>query len=267
MVHFFETIDLESLKAIAYEASEAVMKIYQNDFLVAYKEDLTPLTIADTKANEIICKRLQTLFPSIPIMSEENDTIDYEVRKEWEYYWCIDPIDGTKEFVEKNGEFTINIALIHNKKPVIGVVYAPTTDEMYSAKKGFGAYKNGQKLPLKINNKPKDFLTVVTSKSHFSEQTKMFIEKLADKEIKLISKGSSLKLCMVAEGTADIYPRLSPTMEWDTAAADIVVRESGKMVYRYDENIQCNDFETMRLHLKPMIYNKTNLLNPFFVVF
>ena len=248
-----DKIDIEDIKTIALEAAEAIMKIYVKDFSIEYKDDKSPLTEADTKANEIICKRLEELYPTIPMMSEENKEVPFDVRKNWEYYWCIDPIDGTKEFIKKNDEFTINIALVHKNTPVLGVVYAPAIDEMYSAKKGYGAFKNNQKLPLFVNPNPEEKLVVVASKSHLSEETQAFIDALDSKEIEQISKGSSLKLCMVAEGIADIYPRLAPTMEWDTAAADAIVRESGNMTYQYE-----ND--------KPMIYNKENLLNPWFIV-
>jgi len=246
-------IDLDNIVKIAKEAGDVIMEIYQKDFSIDYKDDNSPLTEADTQSNEIICKALEEAYPNIPLLSEENKEIPYEVRKDWEYYWCIDPIDGTKEFIKKNGEFTINIALIHKDTPVLGVVYAPDLGDMYKAKKGEGAFKNGKKLPLQTNPNPEKKLTVVASKSHLSEETQAFIDKLDTKEIEQVSKGSSLKLCMVAEGLADIYPRLAPTMEWDTAAADAVVRESQKMSY---------DFETN----KPLIYNKKNLLNPWFVV-
>lgn len=248
-----DKIDIEDIKTIAIEAAEAIMKIYAKDFSVEYKDDKSPLTEADTKANEIICKRLEELYPTIPMMSEENKEVPFDVRKNWEYYWCIDPIDGTKEFIKKNDEFTINIALIHKDTPVLGVVYAPAINEMYSAKKGQGAFKNAQKLPLFTNSNPEEKLFVVASKSHLSEETQAFIDALDSKELEQISKGSSLKLCMVAEGIADIYPRLAPTMEWDTAAADAIVRESGNMTYQYENN-------------KPMMYNKENLLNPWFIV-
>jgi len=246
-------IDLEKIVAIAKVAGDAIMEIYKKDFTVEYKEDDSPLTAADTKANEIICSALEKLYPNIPIMSEENKQTDYEIRKCWEYYWCIDPIDGTKEFIKKNDEFTVNIALIHKDMPVLGVVYAPAIDEMYKAKKGEGAFKNGEKLPLRINQNPEEKLHVVASKSHLSEETQEFIDNLETKEIEQVSKGSSLKLCMVATGEADIYPRLAPTMEWDTAAADAIVREAGKMTYSQKNN-------------QPMVYNKENLLNPWFVV-
>jgi len=244
-------INLKDIENIALDAGKVIMSIYEEDCNIEYKDDNSPLTKADIKANEIICNALEKLYPQIPIISEENRQIEYEVRKKWEYYWCIDPIDGTKEFIKKNGEFTINIALIHNNTPVLGVVYAPALEEMYSAKKGEGAFKNEQKLPLGINKNKKMY--VVTSKSHLSIETQEFIDALDTKEVEQISKGSSLKLCMVAEGIADIYPRLSPTMEWDTAAADAIVREAGKMTYQFDS--EC-----------PIVYNKQNLLNPWFVV-
>lgn len=230
-----------------------MMRIYEQDFSVAYKEDESPLTQADKASNTIICDALKHAFPHIPIMSEENEQTPYDVRKGWEYYWCIDPLDGTKEFIKKNGEFTVNIALIHHGEPILGVVYAPVLEEMYWAKKGEGAYKNGARLPLHVNTSPSEKLLVVASKSHLSPETQAFIDALPTKRIEQVSKGSSLKLCMVAEGVADIYPRLAPTMEWDTAAADAIVRESGKMTYRYQSEM-------------PLYYNKQELLNPWFVV-
>ncbi len=244
-------IKLDDIVEIAKEAGNVIMQIYRRDFKIEYKDDKSPLTEADTKANEIICSALIELYPNIPIMSEENKRIEYEVRKNWKYYWCIDPIDGTKEFIKKNGEFTVNIALIYKNTPVLGVVYAPAIDEIYKAKKGEGAFKNGIKLPIPRDD---DKYIVVASKSHMSNETQNFIDNIkTDKEKVLISKGSSLKLCMVADGTADIYPRLAPTMEWDTAAADAIVMESGKMSYQFKSQ-------------EPMIYNNKKLLNPWFVV-
>ncbi len=248
-------INIEDIKEIALQAGKVIMDIYQKDFAVDYKDDKSPLTEADLKSNEIICSKLEALYPAIPIMSEENKEVAFDKRKSWEYYWCIDPIDGTKEFIKKNGEFTVNIALIHQNIPVLGIVYAPALGDMYSAKQGEGAFKNGQKLPLHINDTPEKSLHIVASKSHLSEETQAFIDTLAKttENIKQVSKGSSLKLCMVAEGIADIYPRLAPTMEWDTAAADAVVREAGKMTYQFENQ-------------KPIVYNKENLLNPWFIV-
>ena len=248
-------IDLEVIVAIAKEAGDAIMKIYIRDFQIDYKDDKSPLTEADTKSNEIICDALEKAYPEIPLLSEENKEVAYNDRKDWEYYWCIDPIDGTKEFIKKNGEFTVNIALIHNDTPVLGVVYAPALNDMYKAKKGDGAFKNNKKLPLEVNQTPEKLLRVVASKSHLSEETQAFIDEVGKgtQNIEQVSKGSSLKLVMVAEGSADIYPRLAPTMEWDTAAADAIVRESGKMTYQFENN-------------NAVVYNKKNLLNPWFIV-
>jgi len=248
-----KSIELKEIVIIAKAAGDAIMKIYEKDFTIEYKDDKSPLTEADTKSNEIICNALQNLYPDIPILSEENKAAPYEERKDWEYFWLIDPIDGTKEFIKKNGEFTVNIALIHKDTPVLGVVYAPALGDMYRAKKGEGAYKNNQKLPLHVNTTPEKKLFVVASKSHLSQETQEFIDKLETETIEQVSKGSSLKLCMVAEGVADIYPRLAPTMEWDTGAADAIVRESGKMTYQFENN-------------QAIIYNKENLLNPWFIV-
>ena len=248
-----ENINIKRVKDIALSAGEIIMEIYNKNFSIEYKDDNSPLTEADTKSNEFICDRLKELHPNIPIMSEENKEIAYNERQSWEYYWCVDPIDGTKEFIKKNGEFTINIALICAGVPVLGIVYAPALDDLYWAKEGEGAYKNGQILPLQKNTTPKEKLYVVASKSHLSSETQAFIDSLEAKEIEQVSKGSSLKLCMVAEGNADIYPRLAPTMEWDTAAADAIVRESGKMTYQFENE-------------EPLLYNKENLLNPWFIV-
>ena len=246
-----EKIKLDDIEFIAKEAGKAVMEIYKKDFSIEYKEDNSPLTEADVRANEIICSFLEKLYPHIPIISEENKEIDYEIRKNWEYYWCIDPIDGTKEFVKKNGEFTINIALLYKNIPILGVVYAPAIDELYKAKKGEGAFKNGMLLPLKRDD---NLYMIAISNSHLTQKYQEFVENMPSlKKKKVIKKGSSLKLCMVASGEVDIYPRLSPCMEWDTAAADAIVRESGKKIYQV---------ETKEL----LVYNKKELLNPWFVV-
>jgi len=252
----YRHINIEDIKDIAIKAGEVIMEIYNKDFQVEYKDDKSPLTHADTKSNELICRLLNELYPHIPIISEENKQTSYHERKNWECYFCVDPIDGTKEFIKKNGEFTVNIALIHKNTPVLGVVYAPALNDIYHAKKDEGAFKNNQKLPLKTNTNPKEKLSVVASKSHLSIETQEFIENLDTKKIEQVSKGSSLKLCMVAEGVADIYPRLAPTMEWDTAAADAIVRMAGKMTYIFD-----NELNEM-----PVVYNKEDLLNPWFVV-
>ena len=244
-------INLEDIKNIAKLAGDAIMGIYNQDFTIEYKDDTSPLTQADLQANKIICTKLLKLYPNIPIMSEENDLVVYKIRKHWEYYWCIDPLDGTKEFIKQNGEFTVNIALMENNIPVLGVVYAPVSQELYSAKKNAGAFKNNIKLPIKRDDN--NFI-ILASRSHLSEDTKTYIENIETTKKKItINKGSSLKLCMIAEGVADIYPRLSPTMEWDTAAADAIVRESGKYSYQLNST-------------KLLEYNKKNLLNPYFEI-
>lgn len=264
-----EKINIELIASIAKKAGDAIMEIYQKDFTVEYKDDKSPLTEADTLSNQIICAELAQHYPDIPMLSEENKAVEYDERKSWDYYWCIDPIDGTKEFIKKNDEFTVNIALVHAGVPVAGVVFAPALGDMYIAKKGEGAFKNSAKLPLKHNLTPDMYLNVVASKSHLSEETQAFIDALAvnTEEIHQVSKGSSLKLCMVAEGEADIYPRLAPTMEWDTAAAQAIVLEAGKAVYEYNEKVSPDIYISKEaLNLKPLKYNRENLLNPWFVV-
>ncbi len=260
-----QNINTDEIIQIAQKAGDAVMRIYQKDFQVDYKDDKSPLTEADTASNKIICDALHKLYPNIPILSEENKVIAYEKRKEWEYFWCVDPIDGTKEFIKKNDEFTVNIALIHNDTPVLGIVYAPALNKMYYAKKNEGAFLNKKRLPLPRYD---DCFTVVASKSHLSDETKNFINDLKRKYKNLVlnSKGSSLKLCMVAENKADIYPRIAPTMEWDTAAAHAIVLESGKSVYQYDQTISALKYINNSRSLKKLVYNKENLLNPYFVV-
>jgi len=295
-----KNISVTEIIETALSAGEKIMQIYEEEFEVEYKEDKSPLTEADRAAHGVICEGLQKLGgnePSFPILSEEGRSIPYEERSKWETYWCIDPIDGTKEFIKKSGEFTVNIALIHKKEPVLGVVYAPAIGELYYAKKGEGAFKERvdkrekriERVKLPIKQGRKGFV-IVASKSHLNKETKNFIDNLTSniQHSTFISKGSSLKLLMVAEGSADIYPRLGPTMEWDTAAADAIVRESGKSVYEYAEGEvqgarfkvqgedlkpktqhlkpKTQDLKPQTLNLKPILYNKPNLLNPWFIV-
>ncbi len=212
-----DQIEFNDIETIALKAGNTIMEIYSRDFSIKYRDDKSPLTEADLASNDVIIKVLEKY--NIPIMSEEGKLIPHEERKDLEYYWCIDPIDGPKEFIKKNGEFTVNIALIHKDTSVLGVVYAPALKDMNKAKKGEGTFKNNQKLSLKINETPEKSLRVVTSKSHLSEETQAFIDDVAKnaESIEQVSKGSSLKLVMVAEGAADVYPRLAPNMEWDTA--------------------------------------------------
>ena len=248
-------IDIQDIVAIAKEAGNAIMQVYKQDFEVEYKQNSSPLTLADKKANDIIEDGLNQLPVNFPILSEEGKEIPYKDRKHWEYFWLVDPLDGTKEFVKKNGEFTVNIALIHRDTPVLGVVYAPALDICYWAKQDEGAFKDGQKLPLKTAGQRNTY-KIVASRSHMSDETQAFIDTIdTQKEKELISIGSSLKICLVAEGEADIYPRLGPTMEWDTGAAHAVVCEAGFTLNRYNNS-------TFGKHL----YNKNNLLNDWFVV-
>jgi len=256
-----EKIEIQDVVAIAKQAGEAIMEIYKKDFEVEFKADESPLTEADKVAHNIIEDGLKQLDDEngtqIPVLSEEGKNIPYEERKDWEYFWLVDPLDGTKEFVKKNGEFTVNIALIYKDTPVLGVVYAPALDITYWAKHGEGAFKDGQKLPLKTAEQ-RDACKIVASRSHMSEETKQFINQIeTDKEKELVSIGSSLKICLVAEGEADIYPRLGPTMEWDTGAAHAVVNEACCQLIVYNGVRQKN---------KNLIYNKKTQLNNSFVV-
>jgi len=228
---------LQSIMDVSREAGRAILEVYNSDFTVEQKEDKSPLTMADTRSHGIISAFLQKHF-SFPILSEEGRDIPYEVRRKWRFYWLVDPLDGTKEFVKRKGDFTVNIALINEGRPVAGVIYVPVTGVLYHAQKGGGAFKveNGKttKLPVKEG---KDLLTIVGSRSHATPDLEQY---------------SSLKFCMIAEGKADVYPRLGPTMEWDTAAGQIIVEEAGGQVIEFEART-------------PMLYNKENLLNPFFL--
>ncbi|NLP59241.1 3'(2'),5'-bisphosphate nucleotidase CysQ [Lutibacter sp. B1] len=258
---------------IAVEASVAagnsIMKIYDKDFHIDYKKDDSPLTEADQAANSIIMSYLEKT--GVPIISEENKQISYEERKKWTSCWIVDPLDGTKEFIKKNGEFTVNIALVINGLVEFGVIYVPATKTLYygdvskkcSYKKTLEKHFLGAKLLSEIKSaekiKPKslkDKIRVVGSRSHMSDETVLFMNDLkenSDKHIEVVSKGSSLKFCLVAEGKADIYPRFAPTMEWDTAAGQAICKASGVEVISLETN-------------KPMLYNKENLLNSWFKV-
>jgi len=254
-----DKINIQEIVALAKQAGEAIMAVYEKDFEVEFKADQSPLTEADKAAHQFIeaglLKLDQQNDTQIPILSEEGKNIPYEVRKNWDYFWLVDPVDGTKEFVKKNGEFTVNIALIHKDTPVLGVVYAPALNTTYWAKQGEGAFKDGQKLPLKTEQQRETY-KIVASRSHMSQETKDFIDAIeTNKEKELVSIGSSLKICLVAEGEADIYPRLGPTMEWDTGAAHAIVSEAGMQLREYDDALYST-----------VIYNRENLLNGWFIV-
>lgn len=255
-----EKIELSKIIDIAKDAGVAIMDVYKKDFEVEFKGDESPLTEADKKAHLIIEKGLnelsQNIGENIPVLSEEGKNIEFSERKNWDYYWLVDPLDGTKEFVKKNGEFTVNIALMSDSRPVLGVVYAPALEITYSAKKDEGAFKDGNKLPL-LAEKDRQTYKIVASRSHMSDETKQFVDQIqTSKEKELVSIGSSLKICLVAEGEADIYPRLGPTMEWDTGAAHAIVDEAGFSLKKYTFE---NGYESHP-------YNKENLLNGWFVV-
>lgn len=224
---------LATILGIARDAGAAILQVYATDFDVVKKSDASPLTQADLAAHQIIVAALSELTPDIPILSEESEAIPYATRNTWQTYWLIDPLDGTREFVKRNGEFTVNIALIHQHIPVLGVVYAPVQDLLYFAVKGHGAYKQlGSDSAQQIHAKPLDLKqpVVAGSRSHTDQNMQRFMHNLEQSSgvtPKLISMGSSLKICLVAEGLADVYPRLGPTSEWDTAAAHCILNEAG----------------------------------------
>lgn len=242
---------LDAVVAIAAAAGARILEIYQRGFEVAHKADGSPLTQADRAAHDLICARLCALTPDIPILSEESTDVPAAVRAAWRRLWLVDPLDGTKEFINRNGEFTVNIALVEDGHPVLGVVHVPVTGVSYLACRGLGAFKEtrGARQPIRARAYRGGRATVVASRSHASPETEAFLKSLGESEV--VSMGSALKLCLVADGTADVYPRLGPTMEWDTAAAQCVVEAAGGRV---------TDSER-----RPLRYNKTSLLNPWFL--
>ena len=252
-------IDLQFLMDVAREAGAAILEVYETDFDVEAKDDASPLTEADLRSHRIITRRLAERYPDVPLLSEESsEQAAYEVRKRWKQYFLIDPLDGTKEFVKRNGQFTVNIALIEDGRPAAGVVYAPVLDWMYCGAEGGGAFKSEKDGPLERlePNGPAapGKLTIVGSRSHPTPEMEAFVEEQRGRggEVEFIAMGSSLKLCIIAEGKADVYPRFGPTMEWDTAAADAVVRAAGRRVTKHDSD-------------EPLPYNKENLLNGWFI--
>ncbi|GAA4826715.1 3'(2'),5'-bisphosphate nucleotidase CysQ [Algivirga pacifica] len=247
---------LEDIIQLSIEAGKAIMDIYtdpSSDFGVEKKSDASPLTKADKASHEVIVAALEKLTPNIPILSEEGEHQGYEERSSWSQYWIIDPLDGTKEFINKNGEFTVNIALIENRLPVLGVVYVPAKDIVYYSEVGQGAFKreNGEDVQLEVNKNDKK-IVAVRSKSHANPAEEEVFEKYGSTES--ISVGSSLKFCMVAEGKADIYYRHGPTMEWDTAAGQAVVMGAGGKVYAGNTEEEL------------FLYTKKDLLNGSFLV-
>jgi 3'(2'), 5'-bisphosphate nucleotidase len=242
---------LPDVLKIADSAGEKVMGIYRTDFKVDFKADESPITAADMASHHVIIEGLRELTPDIPVLSEEGANIPWEVRGQWHRFWLIDPIDGTKEFTRRTDEFTVNIALIEDGEPVLGVVTAPALKEAYWGAKGEGAYKRdsaGEVHRITVAE-PNGPVRVVASKSHLNDDTRAFIENFESHE--LVQAGSSLKFCRIAEGSADIYPRLGPTCEWDTGAAHAVLTAAGGKV------------ETMEG--ERLKYGKEDVLNPFFV--
>lgn len=270
---------LRSIQA-SIAAGNAINEVYHSDFEVVYKSDKSPLTIADQRSHEIIKAALKEY--DLPILSEEGRDKPYAQRHKWKSFWIVDPLDGTKEFVKRNGEFTVNIALIENNRPVLGTIFVPDRNILYFAERNLGAYKleksplgelpeipagskqearsllaqiisRSTRLPVKSRQRPA--LTIVGSRSHKNAELEAYVEEKRKQygEVEFISAGSSLKICLVAEGRADIYPRLGPTMEWDTAAGQAIAESAGANVVEFDTR-------------KPLVYNKEDLHNPWFIV-
>ena len=246
---------LEPVCDIARVASRRILAVYEGEFAVEHKQDSSPLTEADLASNAAICEGLARLTPALPILSEESASVPFAVRSSWQRYWLVDPLDGTKEFVKRNGEFTVNIALIEGHAAVLGVVHVPVSNTTYYAARGAGCFKQeagGTPRALHTRRADPGQLVVSGSRSHGGEALQAFVRSLPG-EVALISKGSSLKLCLIAEGLADIYPRFGPTSEWDTAAAQCVVEQAGGIV--------------TDMQFRPLAYNaKEDVLNPHFLV-
>jgi len=246
---------LDAVKTLASMAGEKILEVYQTEFSVDNKHDQTPVTQADLLANEVIMQGLGKLTPDIPVISEESDLPSYTERASWQRYWLVDPLDGTREFIQKNGEFTVNIALIENEQPVLGVVYAPVLQLMYYAVKGQGSFKtsaHSKAEQIHVDKHCAKSVRVAGSQSFTSNEFISFVRNLP--ECTVINLGSALKSCLVAEGGADIYPRFGLTSEWDTAASQCILEEAGGCL--------------VDLNLKPLRYNtKDSLLNPHFFAY
>jgi 3'(2'), 5'-bisphosphate nucleotidase len=245
---------LDELVRICVKAGEAILEVYAGDIEVHEKSDQSPLTQADLASHHIICDALEQLDPDIPVLSEESAHIPFDERSSWRSYWLVDPLDGTREFVNRNGEFTVNIALIHDHVPVMGVVYVPVTGTSYFGARSLGAFKRsaGEVRAIGVRKPAPRTLVVVGSRSHANPELEQQLDAIGPFE--LVSMGSSLKFCLVAEGEADFYPRLGPTSEWDTGAAQAVVEAAGGQVVKLDG--------------KALRYNtRSELLNPHFLVF
>lgn len=242
---------LSDVIRIADAASVKVMNIYNTDFKVEYKADQSPITVADIAAHKLIMAELLELTPDIPVLSEEAANIPWLERQQWQRFWLVDPVDGTRDFTQRTGEFTVNIALIEQGEPVLGVVTAPALKEAFWGVKGEGAYKrdNTGKVREIYVSEPQQITRIVASKNHLNDETNAFIEKVGNHQ--LLQAGSSLKFCRIAEGAADVYPRLGPTSEWDTGAAQAVLVAAGGRVEKLDGT--------------PLEYGKEDVLNPHFI--
>ncbi|MFQ5994970.1 MAG: 3'(2'),5'-bisphosphate nucleotidase CysQ [Acidiferrobacterales bacterium] len=247
---------LDETKRIAGDAGRRILDVYERDFSVAHKQDGSPLTEADRAAHQHIVTQLRALTPEVPVLSEESAAVDYTERAHWQRFWLVDPLDGTKEFVKRNGEFTVNIALVEGHRPVLGVVLAPVTETLYSACVGLGGFKqvgHGEPTPICARRYDGGVATVVASRSHPGKKLAGFLSSVTRQEgqPRTRSMGSALKMCLVAEGVADVCPRFGPTSEWDTAAAHCVLEAAGGRL--------------VDLGRHPLRYNKRELVNPWFL--
>jgi 3'(2'), 5'-bisphosphate nucleotidase len=261
---------LPTVLEAAVAAGNAALEVYSRDFSVFEKPDHSPITLADTRSHAIILEALKDT--GIPVLSEEGADIDYAERSRWRALWVVDPLDGTKEFVKRNGEFTVNIALVKGNSPVLGVIYVPVWSRLYWGASGGGACRADLQEPLQLKSgeferimkeaapisvhfgRSRPF-TIVGSRSHMTPEVERFVAAKRGEfgEVEFVSAGSSLKFCQIAEGNADLYPRLGPTMEWDTAAGHMIAQAAGARVFRYDTG-------------EALLYNKENLTNPWFIV-
>lgn len=248
-----------ALEQIARGAGEQILTVYDSDdFDIETKRDGSPLTRADRLAHEYIVAGLSRLTPNVPVFSEESGLVEFDARRDWNTFWLVDPLDGTKEFIKRNGEFTVNIALVSDRVPVLGVVAVPVLGSCYTGGTAYGAWRTdheGKRRDIRVRQYTGGVATVVASRSHRSAAAESFITALTERETapEVRSMGSSLKICLVAEGAADVYPRLGPTSEWDTAAAHAVVLGAGGNV--------------TDTHGRDLQYNKESILNPWFLVF
>ena len=243
---------LDEAVELAVRAGNAIMAIYEGaECAVTAKADDSPLTAADLASHDVILEGLGRIAPEWPVLSEESEGTPYEARREWPTFWLVDPLDGTKEFLKRNGEFTVNIALVEGGIPILGVVYAPAIRKMYFAARGVGAFRqqHGETEPIRVQRSSAGVTRIIVSRSHGTDETDVYTEQYGKCEF--LSMGSSLKFCLVAEGAADVYPRTGPTMEWDTAAAHCILAEAGGAVKTATGD--------------QLVYNKPSLLNPGFI--